>query len=243
MDGNGRWAKEQNLSRLKGHRRGADIARDIVEWASDAKIRQISLYAFSTENWDRPDDEVRGLMSLLATMLPLHLPKMLEQGVRLKVLGEISALPWIARKALNKTMDATCHNTHIDLILCLNYGGQQEIIEGAKRLATAFRDGTINDHDFNQLNPNGFRKFLWRDDLLPVDLLIRTGGEYRISNFHLWDAAYAELFFSDCYWPDYTEKEFHQALHAYAQRERRFGQTSDQLHSLPHPDSDTPINE
>lgn len=229
MDGNGRWAKERGLARLEGHRQGAERAREVVEWAADAGVKQISLYAFSTENWDRPKIEVRGLMALLATLLPRESKRMQEKGVRLLTLGDISLLPKRAQKAIADACEATKSNSRIDLILCLNYGGQQEIVEGAKALCHWVIRQADSEKALESINTEKFRNFLWRDGLLPVDLLIRTGGECRISNFHLWDAAYAELYFSQVYWPDYSENELQNALNDYAQRERRFGQTSEQV--------------
>ena len=134
MDGNGRWAKAQGLSRLEGHKQGAKRLRDVIRWARDAGVKQVSLYAFSTENWKRPKLEIAGLMTLMATMLPLEIPKMIEENARMLVLGDISKLPWLARKALNRAVEATKNNTSVDVILCLNYGGQQEIVEAAKHL-------------------------------------------------------------------------------------------------------------
>jgi len=229
MDGNGRWAKEKGLPRLERHRRGADKARNIVEWASDAGVRQISLYAFSTENWNRPDAEVRGLMALLATLLPRQVSEMNKKGVCLKVLADIHALPGMARRAVIKACESTANNTKIDLILCLNYGGQQEILEAAKHLARSVACGQISLEELESLDGKDFRRYQWRASLHPVDLLIRTGGEHRISNFHLWDMAYAELYFCDTYWPDYSQKHFIRALESYGSRERRFGQISEQL--------------
>jgi len=231
MDGNGRWAKVQGKSRLEGHRRGADVARNIVHWAKELGIKQISLYAFSTENWERPKLEVRGLMTLLAVLLPKTLPEMIKNNVRFRVLGDISPLPRSARKAVEQACAATAEHTAIDLVLCLNYGGQQEILAAVKQslqwlIAQADQDAALSSLDLEQ-----FRNMMWRHDLAPVDLLIRTGGEQRISNFHLWDAAYAELYFSDVFWPDYSKQDLQQALDAYALRERRFGMTSAQIES------------
>jgi len=229
MDGNGRWAKKRGLPRLEGHRQGSERAREVVEWAADAGIKQLSLYAFSTENWERPKAEVRGLMALLATLLPRELKHMQKNGVRLLTLGDISLLPERAQKAVRHVAHETRNNTRIDLVLCLNYGGQQEIVEGAKRLCQWAGEQADPGKALASIDAVKFRTFLWRHDLLPVDLLIRTGGEYRISNFHLWDAAYAELYFSHAYWPDYSREELQQALSDYAARERRFGQTSEQV--------------
>ncbi len=229
MDGNGRWAKAKDKARLDGHREGASRARDVVQWAHDLGIRQLSLYAFSTENWDRPKLEVRGLMSLLATLLPRELPMMHEKNVRLRVLGDISALPSAARRAVELACTETAGNSGIDLILCLNYGGQQEIIAGIKHFARQLLADANPEQLLQDLSVQSFRSYLWRNELRPVDLLIRTGGESRISNFHLWDAAYAELYFTDCLWPDFSFAELDRALQDYASRERRFGRTSEQL--------------
>jgi undecaprenyl diphosphate synthase len=229
MDGNGRWAKAQGLSRLEGHKQGAKRLRDVIQWAKNAGVKQVSLYAFSTENWKRPKLEIAGLMTLLATMLPLEVPKMQEKGARLLTLGDISKFPWIARRALNKAVQATKENTEVDVILCLNYGGQQEIVDGVKSFYESFDDKEARTKAFSELTPEALYKFLGRDDILPVDLLIRTGGEKRISNFHLWDAAYAELYFTDTNWPAYSEQDLRDALQDFAQRERRFGKTSEQV--------------
>lgn len=229
MDGNGRWAKAQGLSRAEGHRKGAGRVRDVIEWAADAGVKQVSLYAFSTENWKRPKLEIAALMTLMATLLPLEITRMNKRGARLLTLGDTSKLPWIARKALDKTCKATENNSNIDVILCLNYGGQQEILEGVKRFCASWHDDASKAEALKCLNEETFRSFLDRDHILPVDLLIRTGGERRISNFHLWDAAYAELYFTDRLWPAYIKADFHAALDDYAGRERRFGRTSEQL--------------
>jgi len=229
MDGNGRWAKERGLLRLEGHRQGAERAREVVEWAADAGVKQISLYAFSTENWDRPKAEVRGLMALLATLLPRELKRMHKNGVRLLTLGDISILPERAKKAVEKACYETRKNSRIDLVLCLNYGGQQEIVDGVKQACQWAGEQSDPVAAIESIDTKHFRSFLWRSELLPVDLLIRTGGEFRISNFHLWDAAYAELYFSNTFWPDYSKDEFNETMVDYASRERRFGLTSEQV--------------
>ena len=228
MDGNGRWAEQHRLPRLEGHRRGAKIARHIVEWAADAGVRQISLFAFSTENWARPKMEVEGLMSLLATMLLKELPKMQKKGVRFRTLGGIDALPEKARKAVERACLETCDNKRIDLILCLNYGGQQEILEGVKRVSLWAAAQDDPEQALAKLDTDTFRSFLWCAETRPVDLLIRTGAERRISNFLLWDAAYAELYFCDKYWPDFSEQDFLSAIDDFTGRERRFGLTGNQ---------------
>lgn len=229
MDGNGRWAKKKGLPRLEGHRRGALLVRDVVEWAADAGVRQVSFYTFSTENWSRPKLEVRGLMGLLSMLLPTQVKAMQENGVRLLTLGDLDALPARARQALEKAVAATAANTRIDAILCLNYGGQQEIVQGVRSYGRWLLAQSQPLEKLDALTSDDFRGFLWRRDLLPVDFLIRTGGEHRISNFHLWDAAYAELYFCDDFWPDFTEQRFKEALADYSTRERRYGRTSEQV--------------
>jgi len=230
MDGNGRWAKARGKGRLEGHKQGAEVARNVVEWAKDLGVRQISLYAFSTENWERPKLEVRGLMSLLSILLPKTLPDMMRNGVRFRVLGDISPLPGSARRAVEKAMRETEANTDVDLILCLNYGGQQEILAAARKACEWVQaQGAESQSAWASLTPEHFRSMMWRHDTAPLDLLIRTGGEKRISNFHLWDAAYAELYFTDRYWPDFSRQDLQDALTDYASRERRYGLTSEQV--------------
>ena len=234
MDGNGRWAKAQGLSRLEGHKQGAKRLRDVIRWARDAGVKQVSLYAFSTENWKRPKMEIAGLMTLMATMLPLEIPKMIEEDARLLVLGDITKLPWLARQALKKAVNATKDNTSVDVILCLNYGGQQEIVEAVKFFCASFQAEDEKNKALAELTPEVLQTYLGREQILPVDLLIRTGGEKRISNFHLWDAAYAELYFTDTNWPAYSEEDLKAALADYASRERRFGKTSEQVQGVSH---------
>jgi len=228
MDGNGRWARARNRDRLDGHRQGAEIARNVVLWAKELGIKQLSLYAFSTENWERPKLEVRGLMSLLAILLPKSLPEMMYNEVRFRILGDISPLPNIVRKAVNKACAETAHNTGIDLVLCLNYGGQQEILAAVKQSLQWAVSQPDPQQALAELNPEQFRQQMWRHDLAPVDLIIRTGGEMRISNFHLWDTAYAELYFTDIFWPDFSKQDLQHALDEYTYRERRYGLTSEQ---------------
>jgi len=229
MDGNGRWAKAQNKGRLEGHKKGAEIARDIVGWAQTQGIKQLSLYAFSTENWNRPKLEVRGLMSLLAILLPKSLPDMMRNNIRFRVLGDISPLPRGAKKAVQQACLQTINNHGIDLILCLNYGGQQEILAAVKTTVQTIMNQNDPQQALEKLDLASFRNAMWCNDIAPLDLLIRTGGEVRISNFHLWDAAYAELYFTDVLWPDFSESDLQQAIHDYQARERRYGLTSDQL--------------
>jgi len=229
MDGNGRWAKRQGLPRLEGHRQGAARARQVVEWAAESGVRQLSLFAFSTENWARPRIEVRGLMSMLASLLPREIPAMNEKGVRVRALGDISALPEKAQEAVRTACHETAANERIDLVLCLNYGGWQEILAGIRDVYRWAASQSNPDQALEKLDAQTFRSFLWCGELLPVDLLIRTGDEHRISNFFLWDAAYCELYFCKQYWPDFTRQDFRAALDDYARRERRFGRISEQI--------------
>ncbi len=231
MDGNGRWAKARGKGRLEGHKQGAKVARNVVEWAKNFGVRQLSLYAFSTENWDRPKLEVRGLMSLLSILLPRTLPEMMQNDVRFRVLGDISPLPGSAKRAVENAMSETKGNTGMDLILCLNYGGQQEILAAARTACEWVAGQDDRESAWKALTPDRFRSMMWRHDVAPLDLLIRTGGERRISNFHLWDAAYAELYFSDVYWPDFSKQDLKDALNDYASRERRYGKTGEQVSS------------
>ncbi len=229
MDGNGRWARSRGKNRLAGHKQGAEVARNVVRWAKEFGIKQISLYAFSTENWERPKLEVRGLMSLLAILLPKTLPEMMQNEVRFRILGDLSPLPGSARKAVELACRNTANNTGIDLILCLNYGGQQEIIAAVKQTLQWVQAQPDPQQSLTELTPGQFRNLMWRHNIAPLDLLIRTGGEMRISNFHLWDAAYAELCFSRVLWPDFSKKDLQIALDEYASRERRYGLISEQL--------------
>jgi len=229
MDGNGRWAKTQDKGRLEGHKKGAEVARDVVRWAKNIGIQQLSLYAFSTENWQRPKLEVRGLMSLLAILLPRTLPEMMHNNVRFRVLGDISPLPRSAKRAVEQACEQTSNNNGIDLILCLNYGGQQEILTSMQSIMRSILAHDNPEQAIQELTLKQLRDHMWCHDIAPLDLLIRTGGEQRISNFHLWDAAYAELYFSDVLWPDYSQQHLQTAVDDYQSRERRYGKTSEQV--------------
>ena len=231
MDGNGRWAQAQGKARIEGHRKGAAIARDIVGWAQNSGIKQLSLYAFSTENWNRPKLEVRGLMSLLAILLPKSLPEMIQENVRFRVLGDISPLPRGVKKAVQQACQETINNDGLDLILCLNYGGQQEILAAVKTTLQNIITHNNPQQALDELDLADFRDAMWCRGIAPLDLLIRTGGEVRISNFHLWDAAYAELYFTDVLWPDFSEIHLQMAIADYQARERRYGLTSEQIQS------------
>lgn len=219
MDGNGRWSKLQGKPRLVGHKKGAEVALQVVRWATELNIRTVSLYGFSTENWNRPKLEVLALMNLFSVVLLRTLSEMKEKGVRFRVIGDVAGLPENVRNAVEKACMETEDNTTVDLVLCLNYGGQQEILAGVHQVAKWLKTQDDIEKALSELTPELFRSMLWRSDVAPVDLLIRTGGECRISNFHLWDAAYAELYFSDVLWPEFSKSDLQLALNDYASRE------------------------
>ncbi|MDQ6962200.1 MAG: polyprenyl diphosphate synthase [Mariprofundaceae bacterium] len=229
MDGNGRWAKQKGLPRLEGHRRGTRTTRSVIEWAADLDIPKLSLFVFSSENWNRPDSEVQGLMKLLSTMLKLELPNMIKKGVCLSTVGDIKNLPEKVQAALNHAQEKTKHNTKIQVCLCLNYGGQQEIIEGAKKAMQWALTQDDPQTAIETLSTSNFRDHLWSHKHDPVELIIRTGSEQRISNFLLWDAAYAELFFSEKFWPDFNLTDLNDAVRFFQSRQRRFGMIDEQV--------------
>ena len=225
MDGNGRWAEARRLDRIEGHREGARSVRAIVEEARRTGIRYLTLYAFSTENWGRPTAEVRALMELLGDYLDSELKRMMDQNIRLRAIGRIEQLPSGTRTRLEQTMKTTRKNRKMDLILALSYGGRQEILNAVNSLVTA-RNGNSGR---TRITESALRRHFYAPDVPDPDLLIRTSGEFRLSNFLLWQAAYSELYITDTLWPDFREKEFKRALAEYGKRERRFGLTHQQI--------------
>ncbi len=226
MDGNGRWAKNQGLPRIAGHRRGADVVDVITESAREIGIKYLTLYAFSKENWNRPTDETTALMQLLFEYLAGKKPKMLQNGIRLNVIGDTRQLPEFVREMLFSTINETSVGKEMVLTLALSYGSRDEIIRAAKDLINDVVQKKIAaDH----LDEDLFSSYLDTDGIPDPDLIIRTSGEHRISNFLLWQAAYAELNFVNCPWPEFTQEIFVQCLADYQNRERRFGKTSEQL--------------
>ena len=219
MDGNGRWAENRGLPRLAGHRRGADRVREIVESCPELDITHLTLFAFSTENWKRPADEVSGLMDLLAMALGREVPQLKADGVRLHFVGDRTGLSDKVRNGLDFGEQATADNSRLVFNVCFNYGGRWDIAQAAAGLAA--RGQEINEASLGAA--------LALAHVADPDLLIRTGGEQRISNFLLWQAAYSELYFSDKLWPDFDEKALDEALADFASRERRFGKTSEQV--------------
>ncbi len=223
MDGNGRWAQRRGLTRVEGHRRGKDSVRAVVETSRQLGIKYLSLFAFSTENWERPRREVQALMGLLRRYLRTELRKMMKNEIRLVVIGDLGRLPATLRADLEHTVEATQKNDKMTVVLAVSYGGREDILHAARRLARAARDGNL---DPDKIDCATFNDALMTAGIPDPDLLIRTSGEMRISNFFLWPLAYSEIYVTGTLWPDFRETEFLTALSAYQQRERRFGKVS-----------------
>ena len=220
MDGNGRWAKKRNLARIFGHREGAKSVRAVTEAAAEAGIKYLTLYAFSTENWKRPEKEVGFLMGLLQDYLVKELSTMMKNNIRLLTIGDISRLPAGVRKMLNDVKKKTSKNIGLKLVLALNYGSKAEITAAVRKIAAAAKRGTLAP---GTITDKTITKHLYTKDMPDPDLLIRTSGEMRISNFLLWQIAYAEIYVTRVLWPDFRKKELLAALREYYRRERRFG--------------------
>jgi undecaprenyl diphosphate synthase len=220
MDGNGRWARNRGLPRIEGHRAGAETVRRVVECCHDLGIEYLTLYAFSTENWRRPRDEVSQLMHLLRDFLRQQLPELNRQDIRLNVIGNLAQLPGYARKEVQKALRATSANQSGTLTLALSYGSRDEIVNAARRLAAEVAAGVIRPEAIDE---QSLAAALYTADLPDPDLLIRTSGELRISNFLLWQLSYAELWFTTTLWPDFSKEEFAEAIADYGRRRRRFG--------------------
>ena len=226
MDGNGRWAKQKGENRLFGHKNGIKSVQKIVEYATKIEIKNLTLYAFSTENWNRPKKEIETLMSILIDTLRKEINKMVENNVQFKCIGDISQLPDNVVKELEETIKKTRKNNGLVLTLALNYGFKKELIYAIKNLALKVKKNLISVDDIDE---NIINNHLYRGELPSVGLLIRTSGEQIISNFLLWQISYAELFFSEVFWPDFDEIKFEKDIKNYKKRERRFGKTSDQI--------------
>lgn len=226
MDGNGRWAKLKGLFRTAGHEHGATAVKEVVEGCGKLGIKHLTLYAFSTENWNRPKMEVKTLMNLLVSSLKKEISTLQEHEIRLNAIGKIELLPPRVYKELLEVMDKTKHNEKLILTLALSYGSREEISKTVKDLCFKVKNNIISPDDIDEQVIN---EHLYTHDLPDVDLLIRTSGEQRISNFLLWQIAYAELFFTDVLWPDFNKEHLFEAILNYQNRERRFGKTSEQL--------------
>jgi undecaprenyl diphosphate synthase len=224
MDGNGRWAQQRGLSRIEGHKRGKDSVRAVVETSRRLGIAYLSLFAFSTENWLRPRREVNALMSLLRRYLRTELAKMMKNEIRLQVIGDIKRLPSILQRDLQTVIAATRNNRRMTVVLAVSYGGREDVVQAARALACAVRDGRLNA---DAIDETVFGGYLNTAGIPDPDLLIRTSGEMRISNFFLWQSAYSEIYVTDTLWPDFREPQFLEALAHYQQRERRFGRLTE----------------
>lgn len=226
MDGNGRWAKEQGQDRVFGHYEGVVSVREMVNVCAEIGIPYLTLYAFSTENWNRPKDEVDALMELLVNTIRKEVDELKEQGVRLHVIGDIKSLPAVCQRELAEAEEITAHNTRLNLILALSYSARWEIAEAARRLAAAVQAGELSATD---ITDEAFAAHLNTASFPDPELMIRTSGEHRISNFLLYQLAYAELYFTPVHWPAFRKPHLIEALQDFARRERRFGKTSEQL--------------
>ena len=226
MDGNGRWAKDKGLPREYGHQNGVDSVKSIVQEAYESGIEYLTLYAFSIENWGRPSKEVNTLMTLLVSTLRDEFDEIFDKDIKLNAIGEIGSLPKDVISELDFIINKTKKNKKMNLTLALSYGGKQEIFNAIKMISDKVKNNLI---ELNNFDDSIINSHLYTKNLPDVDLLIRTSGEQRISNFLLWQIAYAELYFTDVYWPDFSKDDFNLALENYKSRERRFGKTSEQI--------------
>lgn len=226
MDGNGRWAQEQGQDRLYGHFHGVESVRNIVEGCAELGIGYLTLYAFSTENWDRPEYEVIGLMELLVTTIRKEVESLHKNNIRLHVIGDMNMLPDYARQELQEALDFTKQNTGLNLIMALSYSGRWELLNAVKNIAFEVKTGKL---EVEAINEQTLQKFLTTSDFPDPELMIRTSGEFRISNFLLYQLAYAELYFTHVRWPDFRKENLYEAILDYQGRERRFGKTSAQV--------------
>lgn len=230
MDGNGRWAKQKGFTdRIFGHRNAIKAVRETIEGCGELGVSYLTLYAFSTENWNRPQSEVKALMSLLIGTIEDELPSTMKNQIRLKSIGDVSSLPDSTQKKLKSAIEVTANNKGLTLVLALSYSGKWDIVQAAQQMAKDCVEGRLNP---NEITADCFQKLLSTGDMPDPDLMIRTGGDHRISNFMLWQLAYAELYiFEDLFWPDFRKEHLHQAIVDFQMRERRFGKTSEQVKS------------
>ncbi len=226
MDGNGRWAKTHGKPRIFGHKNGVDAVREITEACAELGVEYLTLYAFSTENWSRPAFEVNALMALLVEAVKSELATLNKNNIRLTAIGDLSKLPSMSKKALESGIEATKNNSRMTLNLALNYSSRWEIVEATKSMGEAILNGTLMPNDINE---DVFSSYLSTKNIPDPELLIRTSGELRISNYLLWQIAYAELYFTDVFWPDFRKKDLYNAIIDFQKRERRFGKTSEQI--------------
>lgn len=226
MDGNGRWAKKQGLARMFGHKQGVETVHNITVAATKLGIEYLTLYTFSTENWNRPKEEVDALMILLVDTIAKETPTLMENNVRLQTIGDVDRLPESARNKFMQCIEQTSHNTGLTMVLALSYSARWEITRAMQVAVQRAKEQGLRIEDINE---QFVSSCMATAEMPDPDLLIRTSGEYRISNFLLWQLAYSELYFTDCLWPEFTEEELYKAIVDYQKRERRFGKTSEQI--------------
>ncbi len=219
MDGNGRWAREHKKNRTYGHYIGTDNVRNIAIRANDLGIKVLTLYAFSTENWKRPAEEVNYLMSLPAVFIDRFLGELMEKGIRIETIGDMNAIPKATRDVLNRAIETTSHNTNMVLVFALNYGGRKEIVDGINEYVRDRESGRVTGEMTEEL----FEHYLYTRNYPPVEFMIRTSLDYRLSNFLLWQLSYAEFYFIDKYWPEFTPDDFEKAIEEFCRRNRRYG--------------------
>lgn len=228
MDGNGRWAKQKGNMRIFGHKNGVKAVREVVEAAGEIGIKYLTLYAFSTENWTRPKAEVDALMTLLVTTINTEVGELIKNNVRLKQIGDMKSLPESVQKKLEEAIFKTSHCTGLTLVLALSYSGRSEITNAVAQMLVDAKEGKLTAENVTE---SLISSYLYTSEIPDPDLLIRTSGEYRISNFLLWQLAYSEMYFTGTLWPDFRKKDLFEAVLDYQQRERRFGKTGDQISS------------
>ena len=228
MDGNGRWAKERGLPRIAGHREGINSVREITRICGEIGVKYLTLFTFSTENWNRPKREVKALMTLLLSTIKKEIKELHKNNVKFSTIGDISILPKSTEEGIKEGIELTYNNSGLNLILALNYGSRQEILSAVNNIIS---DINKKDIEIDSIDENIFSSYLYTNNCPDPDLLIRTSGELRISNFLLWQSAYTEMYLTDTYWPSFRENELFQAILDFQNRERRFGKTSEQLDS------------
>lgn len=226
MDGNGRWAQHRGLDRVFGHQQGVNSLREVIEAAAELGIRYLTLYAFSTENWGRPDEEVSALMGIMVQSLNKETDTLIKNNIRLKSIGDVDRLATDVRERLFETINLTSAGTGLNLVIALSYSSRWEITEAARRISSDVKRGALSQEAINEVN---FEKYLTTYGIPDPELMIRTSGELRISNFLLWQLAYTELYFTDILWPDFGKEDFYTAIIDFQKRERRFGKTSEQI--------------
>ena len=226
MDGNGRWAKAKGLERIEGHKKGVEAVREVVEAAVTASVKYLTIYAFSTENWNRPAEEVDALMELMVYAIVQETPDLIRNGIKVKTIGDHERLPEKTREMMNECIEKTAGGENLTVVVAISYSSKWELTDAARKIAHDVSKGILREQDISKKTINNY---LTTRNIPDPDLMIRTGGEYRISNFLLWQAAYAEFYFTDTFWPDFGAEELYKAIFDFQQRERRYGKTSEQL--------------